>query len=187
VPGLADETGWLDICAGPGGKAALLAGLGPHLTAVEQHGHRAELVREAAPDAEVIVADALTQPWGDRKFDRVLLDAPCTGIGALRRRPDARWRRTPTDLAQLVPQQQALLRTAIQATKPGGVIGYVTCSPHLAETVDVVESALDEGVELLNAPDYLPEVPDLGPGPFIQLWPHRHGTDAMFCALLRRS
>jgi len=186
VPVPTDETAWLDICAGPGGKAAILAGLGPSLTAVEQHPHRAALVREAAPNAEVIVADARTEPWGARKFDRVLVDAPCTGIGALRRRPDARWRRTPTDLAQLVPQQQALLRTAIQATRPGGVIGYVTCSPHLAETVDVVEAVLGDGVALLNAPDYLPELTDIGPGPYIQLWPHRHGTDAMFLALLRR-
>ena len=186
APGRPNEVDWLDMCAGPGGKAAILAGLGPALTAVEQHPHRAALVREAAPDAEVLVADACTQPWGERRFDRVLVDAPCTGLGALRRRPDARWRRTPADLSQLIPQQRELLRTAIAATKRGGVIGYVTCSPHLAETVDVVDSVLDEGVTVIDAPALLPELFDHAVGPYVQLWPHRHGTDAMFLALLRR-
>jgi 16S rRNA (cytosine967-C5)-methyltransferase len=186
VPVPQPETAWLDMCAGPGGKSALLVGLAGDVPviAVEPHAHRAQLVEASAPGAHVLVGDARTKPWGDQLFDRVLVDAPCTGIGALRRRPDARWRRSPKDLSQLVPLQHALLETAIQATKPGGVIGYVTCSPHPAETVDVVRDAT--GVEILNAPEYLPEVPDLAGSPFIQLWPHRHGTDAMFAALLRR-
>jgi 16S rRNA (cytosine967-C5)-methyltransferase len=154
---------------------------------VDIHQHRAMLVEAAAPSATVLTADALTEPWGDTRFDRVLLDAPCTGIGALRRRPDSRWRRTPADLAQLGPLQRQLLRAAIDAARPGGVVGYVTCSPHLVETVDVVDDVLRSvpGVEILDAPRYLPEVPDCAAGPFIQLWPHRHGTDAMFGAFLR--
>ncbi len=185
------EHAWLDLCAGPGGKAAILAGVveqvGVGLTAVELHPHRATLVEAAAPTATVLVADARTEPWGDARFDRVLLDAPCTGIGALRRRPDARWRRSPADLAQLGPLQRDLLRTALAATRPGGVVGYVTCSAHLAETEDVVDDILRSapGVQVLDAPGYLPEVPDCAAGRYIQLWPHRHGTDAMFGAFLR--
>lgn len=191
IPVTGTEHAWLDMCAGPGGKAGILAGLAEDLnvtlTAVDIHQHRATLVEAAAPSATVLTADALTEPWGDTRFDRVLLDAPCTGIGALRRRPDSRWRRTPADLTQLGPLQRQLLQAAINAARPGGIVGYVTCSPHLAETVDVVDEVLRSapGVEVVDAPNYLPEVPDCAVGPFIQLWPHRHGTDAMFGAFLR--
>ena len=196
---VADDTGsWLDVAAGPGGKAALLDGWlrerGGQLVAVEQHEHRAELVRAAlGPDstAAVIVGDARERPWGDALFDRVLVDAPCTGLGALRRRPESRWRRTPADLASLGPVQRGLLAAALDATRPGGVVAYVTCSPHLAETelvvTDVLRGRADVTVE--DASALLPEVADCAaavPLPFVQLWPHRHGTDAMFCAVLRR-
>jgi 16S rRNA (cytosine967-C5)-methyltransferase len=115
----------------------------------------------------------------------VLADVPCTGLGALRRRPESRWRRKPTDLPGLVALQRELLAAAIRAVRPGGVVAYVTCSPHPAETVEVVAGAT--GVEVLSAPEFLPEVPDSSVGDFVQLWPHRHGTDAMFLALLRRN
>lgn len=197
---------WLDLCAGPGGKAALLAAnattaghAGAHLTAVEVAPHRARLVRGAlAPlDAEtwtVLVGDgrevAAEQP---ASFDRVLLDAPCTGTGALRRRPEARWRRTREDLADLVGLQRALLVSALAAVRPGGVVAYCTCSPLAQETVDVVAAVTDgrEDVELLDAPAAMATVagravPDVGDGPSAQLWPHLQGTDAMFLALLRR-
>lgn len=186
---------WLDMCAGPGGKAALLAGIAAQrdatVTAVEQHPHRAELVRsnlEGYANTEVVVGDATTRPWGSATFDRVLVDAPCTGLGALRRRPEARWRKSPADLATLGPLQRQLLNTAADATRAGGVIAYVTCSPHLAETEFVVSDILKrrDDLERIEARDYLPEVPDCGDGPFVQLWPHRHQTDAMFLALLRR-
>ena len=190
------ESAWLDTCAGPGGKAAVLAGLagerGCSVTAVEQHPHRARLVEESlrgAGNAQVVVGDATTRPWGDRSFDRVLVDAPCTGLGALRRRPEARWRKTPADLATLAPLQRGLLNAALDAVRPGGVVAYVTCSPHLAETefvvADVVKRRTDVSVE--QARDLLPEVPDCGDGPYVQLWPHRHQTDAMFLSILRRS
>lgn len=197
---------WLDLCAGPGGKAALLAAsaalpqhAGAHLTAVEIAPHRARLVHQAlvpldASTWEVRVGDArevAAEQTG--AFDRVLLDAPCTGTGALRRRPEARWRRTPQDLADLVVLQRALLAAALEAVRPGGVVAYSTCSPLMAETIDVV-AAVTEGrddVELLDAPAALASVagrgvPDVGAGPTAQLWPHLHGTDAMFLALLRR-
>lgn len=190
------DEAWLDMCAGPGGKAAVLAGLaqerGASFTAVEQHEHRAGLVqRSLDPDgsAIVLVGDSRHRPWGDQVFDRVLIDAPCTGLGALRRRPESRWRRTTADLAALGSVQRDLLRAGLDAVRPGGVVAYVTCSPHLAETEFVVSDALrgrdDIGIE--DARTLIPELPDCGDGPFVQMWPHRHGTDGMFLALLRRS
>jgi len=184
---------WLDMCAGPGGKAALLTGLaherGEELVAVELHPHRAHLVVEALRGyghAPVMVADSRRPAWG-ASFSRILLDAPCTGLGALRRRPEARWRKQQADVAQLAGLQRELLRTACASLVPGGVVAYITCSPHRAETVEVVESV--SGVEILDAPAILPQVPQVCASTdprFIQLWPHRHSTDAMFCSLLRR-
>jgi len=175
---------WLDLCAGPGGKTALLAGLaaprGARVVANELHPHRAELVRNAtsAWDVDVRVGDA--REMRDGGYDRVLLDAPCTGLGALRRRPEARWRRTPGDVAELATLQRELLAAALRLVRPGGVVAYVTCSPHLAETRDIVD-----GADLIDARPAFAGLPHLGDGPTVQLWPHRHGTDAMFCALLR--
>jgi 16S rRNA (cytosine967-C5)-methyltransferase len=197
-----DGRRWLDLCAGPGGKAALLGGLlaveGGTLDAVEPAEHRADLVRRAVAGLPVAVhvADGRTAPLPDAAFDRVLVDAPCTGLGALRRRPEARWRRRPEDVAGLARLQRELLAAALRHVRPGGVVAYVTCSPHLAETVGVLAAVTRRrgagdgaavAVERLDARPHLAEVPDLGPGPTVQLWPHRHGTDAMFLALLRRS
>ena len=188
------ETAWLDMCAGPGGKAAILEGIaldhGAELTAVEQHRHRADLVAHSLHSARshVITGDASARPWGEQLFDRVLVDVPCTGLGALRRRPESRWRRTPEDLAALAPVQRQLLNSAIDATRSGGVIGYVTCSPHLAETEFVVSDVLRKRDDVFqeDARLLLPEVSDCGDGLSVQLWPHRHGTDAMFLAVLRK-
>jgi len=192
---------WLDACAGPGGKAALLHGLaqqrGARLLAAEVAPHRARLVGNALSGAPgptwVVAADATSPPWPVGRFDRVLVDVPCTGLGALRRRPEARWRRQPADVGRLFDLQLALLTKAVAAVRPGGVVGYVTCSPHRVETIGVLHAAYEAvargkaQVDLLDAPALLPEVPDAGDGPFLQLWPHRHGTDAMFMAVLRRT
>lgn len=183
---------WLDLTAGPGGKAGLLGALaairGAHVDAVELAPHRADLVRRATAGLPVTVhtADGRASGLPDAAFDRVLLDAPCTGLGALRRRPEARWRRRPGDVADLVQLQQELLGAAARHVRIGGVVGYVTCSPHLAETLGVVDRR-PATLEYLDARPLLPGVPDLGEGPTIQLWPHRHGTDAMFLALMRRT
>jgi 16S rRNA (cytosine967-C5)-methyltransferase len=187
---------WLDLCAGPGGKAALLGALaaerGGELTAVEVSAHRAALVGRAVAGlpVTVVVADGRTvgerPELPERGFDRVLVDAPCTGLGALRRRPEARWRRQPGDVPALTRLQRELLGAALRAVRPGGLVAYVTCSPHLAETrVLVADVVRRTGAELVDARPLFPGVPDLG-GPGVQLWPHRHGTDAMFLALLRR-
>lgn len=188
------DSWWLDACAGPGGKASLLAGLlpdGARLLAADLAPHRAALVRQSmtrASTVPVIVADATRPAWRDQGFDRVLVDAPCTGLGALRRRPEVRWRRQPEDAARLHLVQRALLSAALDAVRVGGVVAYATCSPHLAETVEVVDATLRErpDVEPIDARPLLPGVPDLGDGPTAQLWPHRHGADAMFVAVFRR-
>ncbi|MGK9220809.1 MULTISPECIES: RsmB/NOP family class I SAM-dependent RNA methyltransferase [unclassified Microbacterium] len=197
---------WLDLCAGPGGKTALLAAEalagGARLEANEVVPARAGLVRRAlAPvPLEVVVHErdgrelAAAQPGS---FDRILVDAPCTGLGALRRRPEARWRKQPSDVAELAAIQAQLLDAAVTALAPGGTVAYVTCSPHLAETAAIVREILERrgsDVEELDARAALQAVArtplDL-PAPVdgsghAQLWPHRHGTDAMFLALLRR-
>ena len=132
--------------------------------------------------------------WRPGRFTRVLADVPCTGLGALRRRPEARWRRHPADVEQLHPLQLALLATAIDSTAVGGIVGYVTCSPHRRETVDVVAETLAgrDDVEVVPAASLFPDsdfpgLSDATVGPYLQLWPHRHGTDAMFAAYLRRT
>ena len=185
-----DDT-WVDLCAGPGGKAALLQELalehGARLVAVELAPHRAQLVRKSGV-REVVTADGRIPPFADGCADRVLVDAPCSGLGALRRRPEARWRRQPSDLPGLTTLQGELLDAAVRLLRPGGVLAYVTCSPHLAETavpvLDVVRR--HPQLEQVDARPLLPGMPHLGDGPAVQLWPHRHGTDAMFLAVLRR-
>lgn len=185
---------WLDMCAGPGGKAALLASLatasGASMQAWELHEHRARLVRQQVPSStQVEVRDAAApEVVGEHEgsFDRVLLDAPCTGAGALRRRPEARWRKSPGDVPRLAATQSRLLNAALSLVRPGGVVGYVTCSPLLAETRAVVgEVRADQAVPLC-AQGVMPAGLASGPGPFVQLWPHIHGTDAMFLAILQR-
>jgi 16S rRNA (cytosine967-C5)-methyltransferase len=182
---------WIDLCSGPGGKAALLdvaaAERGARLLALEVQPHRARLVRSSGVPL-VAVADGRRPPVAPGSVDRLLLDAPCTGLGALRRRPEARWRRSLSDLPGLTRLQGELLASAADLLRPGGVLVYATCSPHLAETVVPVADLLRRrpDVEQLDARPLLEGVPDLGDGPAVQLWPHRHGTDGMHLALLRR-
>ncbi|MEJ6548398.1 transcription antitermination factor NusB [Corynebacterium sp. USCH3] len=193
-----DRSRWLDLCSGPGGKTAFLAswamGDGARVDAVEAAEHRAELVRQATRGLPVSVhvgdgrelagIDGLNAP--DAGYDRVLVDAPCTGLGALRRRPEARWRKSPDDVAPLVSLQRDLLRSALAATRPGGVAVYSTCSPHPAETTEVARAVAEEtGASIEDAAALFPGLTH-NDGPFVQLWPHRHGTDAMFFAVLRR-
>nr|WP_193350621.1 transcription antitermination factor NusB [Dietzia alimentaria] len=194
----ADGGRWLDLCAGPGGKAVMLGALagieGATLTGVEVSEHRTDLVRAATKGLPVTVHTADGRDPGlEGGFDRVLLDAPCSGLGALRRRPEARWRKTAADIPGLVTLQRELLDSALTLVRPGGVVLYATCSPHLSETVSVVREAIRRhNVEALDVREILEgftvgAVNDPGEGPWVQLWPHRHGTDAMFMAALRRT
>lgn len=239
------DTAWLDLCAGPGGKAALLGALGiqrgASLVANEAAPHRAQLVESSMrplPEGSYAVLtgdgrqirETLRKNASDlpgsvepgQLFDRVMVDVPCSGLGALRRRPEARWRKSPRDIAELLPLQRQLLDAAIEATRPGGVIAYVTCSPHAAETQNIVAEVLESGaVSLLDSaailrevalhtegangepvsvlagekdPGHTPEIKVKKGAPVVnasattaQLWPHVHGTDAMFLALLRKN
>ncbi|WP_405475813.1 RsmB/NOP family class I SAM-dependent RNA methyltransferase [Paenarthrobacter ilicis] len=194
---------WLDLCAGPGGKAALLAALahrdGATLLANEPAPHRAKLVQQAL---SAVPGEAWSVRTGDGRevgaeqpesFDRVLVDVPCSGLGALRRRPESRWRRSPKDIGDLGPLQRDLLKSAIDAVKPGGVVAYVTCSPHPAETTAVVGDVVGkrEDLELLDAGLALDSVSltgslKAGHENTAQLWPHVHQTDAMFLAVIRK-
>ena len=187
---------WLDACAGPGGKTALLGALaatsGASLDALELHPHRATLVSDNVRSlplgvVDVHVGDATE--WAGGPFDRILVDAPCTGLGALRRRPEARWRRSPEDLEELTSLQTRILAHAAKLLAPGGVIAYVTCSPVLAETREIVEGS---GLAQLDARAALAEVTGVdidswGDGPDVQLWTHVHGTDSMYLALLTQA
>lgn len=194
---------WLDVCAGPGGKAALLAAEaaagGAHLEANEVAPHRAKLVRQALravaerlPGESPIVVTGDGRRYGQGEtegaFDRILLDAPCTGLGALRRRPEARWRKQPGDVPALASLQAELLAASARALKPGGLLAYVTCSPHLAETRAIVDRVAALGLEPVDTRAVLAEIAPgiaLGDtGDAVQLWPHRNGTDAMFIQLL---
>lgn len=123
-----------------------------------------------------------------------MLDAPCTGLGALRRRPEARWRKQPSDLAELSRLQQELISSAWLALKPGGLLAYVTCSPHSAETVSIVDWLMrrhGDEVQLLDAGSVLHRINDTltlnSKRKTVQLWPQLHDTDAMFMALLTKA
>ncbi|GAA2460395.1 transcription antitermination factor NusB [Agromyces soli] len=197
---------WLDLCAGPGGKTAVLAAealaTDAVLVANELGEARAELVRKAVAgvpldvpvrvgDGRSVAAAELDSPAG---FDRILLDAPCTGLGALRRRPEARWRKQPGDVAELTALQGELFDHAVELLAPGGLLAYVTCSPHTSETHGTLAAAMrrwDGVVEPVDTRSVVDSVArdelDLAGAPeTVQLWPHRHGTDAMFIALVRR-
>ena len=173
---------WLDLCAGPGGKAALLGALaaqrGAWLLAHERQRHRATLVASAvravpSGAVDVVAGDGMRAAWVPGTFDRAIVDAPCSGLGALRRRPESRWRRTTDDVEVLVKIQQVLLDVALDSVRVGGVVVYATCSPVRAETSAVVEAVLarrGDSDEIDRS----------------QLWPHRDGTDAMFTSVIRR-
>lgn len=195
------DSKWLDLCAGPGGKASLLKYLanerGADLTAVEIAPHRAKLVENSlsavAGKHLTITADGTDEQFANGNYDRVLVDAPCTGLGVLRRRAESRWRRQPKDVGALTKLQQKLLENALKAIRPGGVVAYATCSPHLAETEFIIEDVLaaNKSARLLSAPAALQSIPGLkhaselpNQGDFVKLWPHIHDTDGMFIALL---
>ena len=186
---------WLDMCAGPGGKAAYLfhsltsSDSTATFLANEPISHRAELVKRVVNNQQVVSFDATDAKNFSQRFDRILVDAPCTGLGALRRRPEARWRRTIKDLKELVLLQRQLLSTAYELLNPGGVIAYVTCSPHLAETKGQVLDFLSTYPDMQLLPmQSLPLAHNRGvlPDGTVQLWTHLDQSDAMFMALLKK-
>lgn len=185
---------WLDLCAGPGGKAALISSIalqeGKEFVANEISPARARLVEQVIAAGEVWIGDGRSLSERGRSFGAVIADVPCTGIGALRRRPEVRWRRNPSDLPGLTKLQGELLDSAISLVNVGGIIGYATCSPHLAETKVQVSSALKRhpNIRQICVEPFLPaNLKDAVVNDSMQLWTHRHGTDAMFLTLFERT
>ena len=190
---VAEGSSWLDLCAGPGGKAALLSSIAAQrqitFTANEISTPRADLVRRVVHGARVWTGDGREVASHNELFDAVLIDAPCTGLGALRRRPEVRWRRTLQDLRELTQLQRELISSAISVLNPGGILGYATCSPHLAETTVQINEIIKKHPEmdLVDITPYLPQgLENATRAGAMALWTHLHGTDAMFLAVLRK-
>ena len=188
------ELNWLDLCAGPGGKFAYLAHFlnESQLRGIELHPHRAELIRKRSNGFEISVKDARESGFAENAFDRILLDAPCTGLGALRRRPDARWRRSEADLKSLVKLQRELLGSAAKLVRLGGIIFYVTCSPHPLETRAQVADFLKSHPSFKVLPIEKANLSErfrssVATDGMMQLMTAEHGTDGMFLALLQRA
>ncbi|CAN2200464.1 Sun tRNA and rRNA cytosine-C5-methylases [Candidatus Nanopelagicaceae bacterium] len=190
---VADTDDWLDLCAGPGGKAALLSSLakesGKRFSANEVSPVRAKLVEQVIGGARILVTDGREISALGEKFGAILADVPCTGLGALRRRPEVRWRRTVADLRELTQLQRELADGAISVLREGGFFGYATCSPHLAETSIAVSDILRKHPEL-EMVDLQPYLPSQLEGALrdksLSLWTHRHETDAMYLAVFRK-
>ena len=183
----------LDLCAGPGGKAALISHLaraqGKNFFANEISEPRAALVKKVVGSFPVIVGDGRDIASQPERFDAILADVPCTGLGALRRRPEVRWRRTLQDLRALTELQRELSDAAISVLNVGGIFGYATCSPHFAETSAQVQQILKLHPELeqLEISQHLPEgLLDATRGLNLSLWTGRHETDSMFLAIFRK-
>jgi len=190
---IASGASWLDLCAGPGGKAALLSSIAAQreisFTANEISTPRADLVRRVVHGARVWTGDGRDVASHHELFDSVLIDAPCTGLGALRRRPEVRWRRTLQDLRELTQLQRELINSAISVLNPEGILGYATCSPHLAETTVQVNEIIKKHpeMELVDITPYLPQgLENATRAGAMALWTHIHGTDAMFLAVFRK-
>lgn len=189
-----NQSSWLDICAGPGGKAALLTSIakskGIEFSANEISEVRAKLVRQVAQGAFVSVLDARDISSLGKKFGAVLADVPCTGLGALRRRPEVRWRRNVSDLKDLVVLQSEIIDAAIDVLEPGGVFGYATCSPHISETRIVISESLKRHPEMepVDITEFMhPELRLTGVDRGnMTLWTHKHNTDAMFLSVMRK-
>lgn len=186
---------WFDMCAGPGGKAAYLYNSlsdkdpSAKFLANEPVPHRAELVKRVVNNNQVVSFDATISENFNQKFDRILVDAPCTGLGALRRRPEARWRKSLADLKELIPLQRNLMKSAYELLAPNGIIAYVTCSPLLAETkgqvIDFLSEHADMKIYSLDQNGFHKE--GLQNDGSVQLWTHRDGSDSMFMVLLRKN
>ena len=190
---VSSQDNWLDLCAGPGGKAALLSSLakesGKKFTANEISAPRAKLVEQVIGGARLLVGDGRDIATLGEKYGAILADVPCTGLGALRRRPEVRWRRTVADLRELTQLQRELSDAAISVLEDGGFFGYATCSPHLAETSIAVSDVLRKHpeLELVDLQPYLPaELKSAMRDKSLSLWTHRHETDAMFLAVFRK-
>lgn len=167
----------LDVCSAPGGKATAMASTGALVVAADLQAHRAALVADNAHrigyDIPVVVADGTSPPFRENSFDRVLIDAPCSGLGALRRRPDARWRISEQDIVDLAGIQQRLLDAAAPLVRPGGVLVYSVCTITASESID---HPTPDGFEVI-ADDVGDEWTSFGKG--FRILPQDADTDGM--------
>lgn len=187
----------LDACAAPGGKSLVLAATLPrdaHLVAADVRARRVTTLKQmlqrlAGRPVPVLRLDARALPFAGT-FGTVLVDAPCSGLGTLRRDPDLRWRRAPEHLADFVTLQRAMLREAMTAVRPGGRVVYATCSSEPEENEDLVVDVVRESdwtlIDLRQSPlpGRLPEA--IAPQGWLRTLPHRHGLEAFFAAVLER-
>jgi len=189
----------LDTCAAPGGKTTHLAVLSHGKAAVvaaDVSALRVRMLREtvartAAPGVKAVLHDFSRGPLGSSHgiFDKVLVDAPCSGMGVIRRNPDGKWRFRTETVARMARLQAAIVRHAWEALRPGGLLAYCTCSPLREEDEETVRAFLASRPDARVSPP-----PGDWPGPrdawtgdgFLRLYPHRHGTDGFFAALLRK-
>ncbi len=192
----------LDCCAAPGGKTRIIAEQNPHarVLALDLHPHRAALLQRlvSLPNVDVVAADARRIPFAAH-FDRILLDAPCTGTGTLARNPEIKWRLNPNDVARLQAYQLEILKSSMQHLSPGGQLLYSTCSLEPEENELVIEQALlaGPGFRVSNLRDRLTALRDDGvlawedmdsliSGPYLRTIPGLHPCDGFFAALLER-
>lgn len=195
---LGAKPGWrvLDLCAAPGGKAAALAeAVAPdgYVVALERHESRARSTREnlaerlRLPRIHVVCGDGVQAPFRGT-FDGVLVDAPCSGLGVLRRRADARWRKEPAIVGEMAALQRSLLHAAAALVRPGGVMVYSVCSLEPEETDANVKEFLATHAAFVQE-DARPHVPPAfrGGDAALRAAPHRHGTDGVYAVRLRRA
>lgn len=198
-----NETDWLDACAAPGGKTATMAQVSAKenikITAIDIHPHKEQLIQEnikTHSNVTILIGDSRLSPWKSKKFDRILIDAPCSGLGAIRRRSESRWKKREIDLKELITNAQEIFDAAIKSLKPGGFIEYVVCSPIMEETDEFVRWAISNypHLKLIPPEEYLAVFKSPNSQDFVELsssglrfWPHLHNTDAMFVALFQTS
>lgn len=188
----------LDMCAAPGGKATHLAQLANDqgsIIATDLNARRIRRICESADRLGLasitsVAADALGNDYlAGLQFDRILLDAPCSGLGVIRRNPEAKWRITPTEISRCAARQRLLIDAAASRLKPGGVLVYATCSTAIEEDEAVIKDFLSRHPQFVveNGAQLFPEWVDLfDSSGYLRAWPHRHGTDGFFAARLKR-
>ena len=189
----------LDLCAAPGSKTTQIAersldavGLGALVIAADLHEHRLRTLVSAAKlqglrNIRAVALDGLWPlPFAERAFDRVLVDAPCSGTGTLRRNPEIRWRISPADIEEMRARQTLLLEHAARAVKPGGRLIYSTCSVEHEENEEVVRTFLENQEAFRPSQLAIHETLKTHPG-MARTWPHRQGTDGFFICALERT
>jgi len=183
----------LDVCSAPGSKATLISALAPGATVVagDLYEHRTRTIKDSAlrqivKNIEPVVHDATSRlPFEDRLFDRVLVDAPCSGTGTLRHNPEIRWRLQLSDITALAEKQKTILRNAADMVRTGGILIYSTCSLETEENEEVASDLVGSFPDFERVPLEVPAAliaPDGG----VRTWPHRHDTDGFFITAFRR-